>query len=299
MTLAIVLGIFFLTTLYIHNRGKKKLKIQQQILDHSTFFSPLNCLMYASSSVPTTPFIDLKHFPELKLLQDNWEIIRDEAVALSEAQKIASSDKYNDVGFNSFFRRGWKRFYLKWYQGSLPSAEKMCPKTIELLNQIPYIKGAMFASLPADSFLFPHRDPYAGSLRYHLGLVTPNDDQCNITVDEENYSWRDGEAVVFDETYVHHAKNDTETNRIILFCDLERPVNNFFAKGVNKVFSFTLARATASPNTKEDKTGLLNRIFGLVYPIRIGAKKIKAFSRPLYYFLKYLLIGLALYAIIF
>ena len=36
----------------------------------------------------------------------------------------------------------------------------------------------MFASLPPGATLVRHRDPYAGSLRYHIGLVTPNDPKC-------------------------------------------------------------------------------------------------------------------------
>ena len=74
------------------------------------------------------------------------------------------------------------------------------------------------------SGLIPKLDPYAGSLRYHLGLVTPNDDACYIDVDGERHSWRDGQGVVFDETYIHEAYNQTTQNRIILFCDVERPL---------------------------------------------------------------------------
>ena len=94
-----------------------------------------------------------------------------------------------------------------------------------ILKTLPKVKAAMFAELPPDGQLNPHRDPFAGSLRYHLGLSTPNDDGCHIIVDGEPYSWRDGESVVFDETYVHEAYNKTQQNRIILFCDVERPLS--------------------------------------------------------------------------
>ncbi len=39
----------------------------------------------------------------------------------------------------------------------------------------------------------------------------------------QRYSWRDGESVVFDETYIHYAENKTDQNRIIFFADVERP----------------------------------------------------------------------------
>ncbi|MEG0821738.1 MAG: aspartyl/asparaginyl beta-hydroxylase domain-containing protein, partial [Burkholderiaceae bacterium] len=58
-----------------------------------------------------------------------------------------------------------------------------------------------------------HRDPFASSLHYHLGWVTPNDDGCFIVVDGGSYFWRDGEAVMFDETYIHDAENTTNPSR--------------------------------------------------------------------------------------
>jgi hypothetical protein len=60
-------------------------------------------------------------FPELAKLQDNWETIRGEAVELFEGF-IRAAAKNNDWGFYSFFKSGWKRFYLKWYDDFLPSA---------------------------------------------------------------------------------------------------------------------------------------------------------------------------------
>ena len=87
-------------------------------------------------------------FPEVELLRNNWQVIREEALALNDGAKITASDDLDDVGFNSFFRTGWRRFYLKWYGTELNSALRDCPKTVALLNQIPTIKAAMFASLP-------------------------------------------------------------------------------------------------------------------------------------------------------
>ena len=76
----------------------------------------------------------------------------------------------------------------------------------------------------AGATLVKHRDPYAGSLRYHLGLECPGHSDCAIYVDGEPYVWRNGEDVIFDETFIHYAQNKTEHQRIVLFCDLERPL---------------------------------------------------------------------------
>jgi beta-hydroxylase len=217
------LYILALCTAYVHFRGRERLRIARQLGDHSTFLAPYNVLMYAGSAVPNEPVISVDRFPELARLQENWETIRDEAVRLFDEGFIRAAATNNDWGFYSFFKSGWKRFYLKWYDDFLPSARALCPKTVELLNSIPSVHGAMFAMLPPGAKLGAHRDPFAGSLRYHLGLVTPNSDKCRILVDGVQCVWRDGQAFMFDETFIHSAENATDQTRIILFCDVERP----------------------------------------------------------------------------
>jgi len=289
--------ILIISTIIIHYRGKVRYKFFRQLTDHSTFMAPINVPMYALSGVENRPYIQTGSFPQLGLLKDHWQTIRDEAILLEREELIKGSDKYNDVGFNSFFRRGWKRFYLKWYDDFHPSAKKYCPQTVEFLKQIPSVKAAMFAVLPAGSELLMHRDPYAGSLSYHLGLITPNSEACNIVVDGQPYAWRDGEDVLFDETYIHYAQNKTDMDRLILFCDVERPVKTWFGKGWNKFFGWFIMAAAASPNMGEDKTGNINKVFRYIYSIRLVGKKLKAYNRNLYYGVKYALMVLILWLI--
>ncbi len=295
----IFLYILIISTVIIHYRGKVRYKFFRQLTDHSTFMAPINVPMYALSGVENKPYINTNSFPQLDVLRDHWQTIRDEAIRLEREELIKGSNQYNDVGFNSFFRRGWKRFYLKWYDDFHPSAKKYCPQTIELIQQVPSIKAAMFAVLPAGSELLMHRDPYAGSLRYHLGLITPNSEACNIVVDGQKYAWRDGEDVMFDETYIHYAENKTDKDRLILFCDVERPVKTWFGRGWNKFFGWFIMAAAASPNMGDDKTGNINKVFRYIYSIRLVGKKLKAYNRNLYYAVKYALMLLILWLIFF
>ncbi|MGO4222653.1 lipid A hydroxylase LpxO [Lysobacter sp. TAF61] len=282
--------LFLASAVYVHFRGKVRHRLGRQLLDHSTFMAPINVLMYAFSRVPTTAFIHEPgdHFPELEPLRANWQVIREEARRLRELQHIKAAEGYNDVGFNSFFRRGWKRFYLKWYDDAHPSAAQLCPQTTALLRQIPSVKAAMFTELPPGGELRPHRDPFAGSLRLHLGLETPNDDGCFIEVDGNRYSWRDGQWTMFDETFIHSARNDTQVNRIILFCDVERPMKYRWAQALNRVIARNLIAAGASPNMEGDKTGGINRLFKYFYVLRLKAKGLRERNKNLYYGLKYL-----------
>lgn len=146
----IVLIGWIASILFAHFRGRVRLPLGRQLLDHSILLAPINALMVLNSRVPTTPYIPNDTMPELKLLEDNWEVIRDEALHLNQLQHIKAPELHNDIGFNSFFKYGWKRFYLKWYDARHPSAETLCPKTVALLNQIPSVKAAMFAELPPE-----------------------------------------------------------------------------------------------------------------------------------------------------
>jgi beta-hydroxylase len=247
--------------------------------------------MYAFSRVPNQPYLDLAPFPQLQALLDRCDDIRAEAQRLFGDGHIKASNKYDDAGFNSFFRSGWTRFYLKWYDAAHSSARALCPVTTELLAKIPGVKAAMFAALPPGARLPEHRDPFAGSLRFHLGLITPNSPDCYLCVDGQTYYWRDGEAVVFDETYIHYAENKTDQNRIILFADIERPMRYRWAQAINRVVGGFLLRAAAAPNQEGDRTGGINRIFGSVYAVRRFGKYIKTKSVPLYYTLKWALVG--------
>lgn len=287
----LVVLLFASTALYVHLRGRVRHSVARQLTDHSTVMAPYNTLMYLFSAVPARPFIDASQFPELKPLEVNWQTIRDEGLRLFDEGYIRAASKYNDLGFNSFFKSGWKRFYLKWYDDFLPSARELCPHTTELLARIPTLHAAMFAVLPPGARLPSHRDPFAGSLRYHLGLSTPNSELCRIFVDGELYYWKDGEAVIFDETYIHRAENQTNTMRLILFCDVERPLTNSLVRFVNRHLGQPFARAAATQNVDGEKVGLLNKLFGFAYRVRLVAKRFKAWNRTAYYTLKWSLLG--------
>ncbi|MDO3388614.1 aspartyl/asparaginyl beta-hydroxylase domain-containing protein [Gilvimarinus sp. SDUM040013] len=296
----VIFSIFVICAVYVQFRGRvRHQKLTRRLTDHSNLLAPINCLFYGFSAVKNRPYLNLDDFPELALLQDNWQVIREEALGLHEQSEIKASKDLDDLGFNSFFRTGWKRFYLSWYGDPVASARALCPKTCELLAKLPNVKGAMFAMLPPGARLVKHRDPYAGSLRYHLGLVTPNSEDCYIDVDGEKYHWRDGEAVMFDETYIHYAENKTDQNRIVLFLDVKRPVTQAWVDGFNHLFSRAVVSATVTKNLPGDKVGWLNRVFGRVYKVRSLGKKLKAYNARLYYTLQYGLYLLLIYTLFF
>ena len=221
-----ILYAFLASALFVHFRGQVRIRFYRQITDHSTFMAPYNALMYLFSAVPNRPFIDAAQFPELKPVTDNWQMLRDEALQLFDEGYIRGTAKYNDLGFNSFFRRGWKRFYVKWYDEPLPSAQALARRR------------SPWSSRSRDQ----RRDVRAAAARRQAGQAprslrgvaalpprarrrrTPRTAASSSTA--QPYHWRDGEAVMFDETFIHWAENKSDKLRVILFCDVERPLKS-------------------------------------------------------------------------
>jgi ornithine lipid ester-linked acyl 2-hydroxylase len=100
-----------------------------------------------------------------------------------------------------------------------------CPQTWRVCRHIPGLLTAMFSILEPGKHLPPHRGPYNGVLRLHLGLIVPEPrEKLGIRVDRETYRWQEGEAVIFDDAYEHEAWNRTDQTRVVLFADFVKPL---------------------------------------------------------------------------
>lgn len=283
----LALAVFAASSLYMHCRSRTRFKLRRQLGDYSTLLAPYNALACLFTAGGSRPVHDLARFPELRLLRDHWQEIRDEAVALMDLGAIRKADRYDDLVFYSFMKRGWKRFYLKWYRGFPPSAAARCPRTVALLQQLPCVNGAMFTLLEPHSKLGKHRDPFAGTLRYHLGLVTPNSPACRMQLDDQEHVWHDGEDILFDSSYVHSARNDTDQPRLVLFCDVHRPMRGGLATAINDFVVRHVVPLTESPNAPGDPVGLGNRLFVRLQPIRRAVAWLKQTSAIAYYTAKF------------
>ncbi len=295
----VIFAIYAIAVVHMHYRGSVRFSAARQLLTHTNYLAPYNLLMNLFSRLPNDPILVTDDLEDLKTLRENWQILRADALSLMEQGRIKPADGYSDAGFNSFFRSGWTRFYLKWYGEPLESALDSCPNSVALLKKTPSIKAAMFARLPSGAILNPHRDPFAGSLRYHLGLITPNSDDCFILVDGQKHAWYDGQDVLFDETYIHEAHNQTDKDRIILFCDVNRPMKWSVIDRVNQFVGRVLMKGGMTSNEDGEQVGWFNQLFGKVYKLRLISKRLKRWNKPLYIACKYLLFLGLVYLIFF
>lgn len=273
---------------FIRLRNKVTFPLTRQLTDFSTFMVPFNIPAYLLSKVPTSARLSKDQFPEIKILEDNWEVIRDEALALYGQGHISVKD---DLPASSFYKDNrWKSFYLKIYDNEIPSAYQLAPKTRALIDQVPGMNIALFAVLMPGKRLNIHHDPFAYTLRYSLGLSTPNSEKCGLMINGDHYTWRDGDSIIFDETYLHCAYNETDTPRVILMTDIDRPMRIGLVQKLYYFFGRFFNRLFAIDNLDSSYTGIGNKLGQGVLAYKNALKKIKRWNKPVYVTGKWLVI---------
>jgi beta-hydroxylase len=275
-----ILAIYILSIVFVRVRSNDKFSLTRQLSDFSTFMVIFNLPAYLLSKVPIQPFTDIKHYPELQKIEDNWEVIRDEAMALYDSGHIGVGEELPGSGFYKNDR--WKSFYLKSFKNEIPSAYDLAPKTMALIDQVPSMHMAVFAALMPGKSLKKHHDPFAFTLRYSLGLSTPNSEDCCLVVDGIDMPWEDGKSYVFDETYMHSVYNNTDQMRIILMTDVERPL---YSNIVLKIYCFiggSFNKLFAVDNVDPKYSGIGNKLGKGVLAYSAMLKKFKHKNKPLY-----------------
>lgn len=182
---------------------------------------------------------DLSDYPELKILAQNHAAIRAECAALL-GRKLAlpGMDQLTDYTSGGIHQIAWKSFMFK--SGRFIDENcALAPRTAGLLRDIPGIYTAFFSVLEPQQHIKPHWGYWKGFVRYHLGVIVPDNnagENCWIRINPdawdrdnrqaieqgEKYFWHEGEAVLFDDTFLHDAANFSDKVRVVLFLDVAR-----------------------------------------------------------------------------
>jgi beta-hydroxylase len=183
---------------------------------------------------------DLGEYPELAVLAQNHATIRAECEDLIRGSiRIPGMEELTSYTSGGIHQIAWKSFMFK----SGTFIEENCalaPKTAALLRGIPGVYTAFFSVLEPNQHIKAHWGYWKGFVRYHLGVVIPDnnrDNKCWIRINPdaqarggdrtaieqgEKYFWHDGDAVLFDDTFLHEAANETDQVRVVLFLDVAR-----------------------------------------------------------------------------
>ncbi|MCC6849320.1 MAG: aspartyl/asparaginyl beta-hydroxylase domain-containing protein [Deltaproteobacteria bacterium] len=183
-----------------------------------------------------------REYPELLALEGAYADIRGECERLLAFRaRITDMSKlggqYTERGIHTI---RWKAFMLK----SGTFIEENCalaPRTAAVLRPLGDVYNAFFSILEPHQYVTPHWGYYKGFVRYHLGVVIPNDNadrKCWLRVNVDpadnalrdksliertrKFHWRNGRGVIFDDTNLHDAANESDEVRVVLWLDVAR-----------------------------------------------------------------------------
>ena len=164
-------------------------------------------------------------FPWAADVEKEWRLIRAELDRLltRKDELPGFHEIARDVGTIST-DRNWRTFLIHGYGHTSEEAVRACPETWRIVRKIPGLQSAMFSIFEPGKHLPPHRGPYNGVLRFHLGLIVPDTGDIGIRVADELCRWQEGKALIFDDAYRHEAWNYSDKVRVVLFCDFEKPL---------------------------------------------------------------------------
>jgi aspartyl/asparaginyl beta-hydroxylase (cupin superfamily) len=204
-----------------------------------------------ASLIPDVPVYDNRHFPWATEVEGEWRKVRAE---LDEVMKFRDrmpsfQDIVKEVGLIQKDDQ-WKTFFLTGIGMDCEENARRCPETMRILRKIPGIKTAFFSILSPHKHIPPHRGPYVGVLRLHLGLIVPEPrEQVRIRIADQICHWSEGKCLIFDDTYNHEVWNDTEGYRVVLFVDFARPMRSPWGAINERVLNL----ATLAPIFREAK----------------------------------------------
>ncbi len=199
-------------------------------------------------------FFDIDEtFPSLRVIDRHYPEIREELLRLLPEKD--AMPRYHDLDagqteISANTAHDWKVFML-YAMGEKPEANRAkCPRTCAVLDQIPDLFQAFFSILDPGKHVPAHCGPYRGYLRYHLGLQVPDHDQPSIRVKDEIYTWKEGESVLFDDSWDHEVHNRSDQIRVVLIVDVLRPLPSPFHQ-INQAVTGVIRQAYAKGLAKK------------------------------------------------
>lgn len=164
--------------------------------------------------------------PELAAVTAAYPAIRAEFERLPVASDALPQYHEVDPGeakISNTTPKRWNVFMLEILGHRLEANRALCPQTCAVLDRVPNLIQAFFSILEPGKSIPEHEGPYRGYLRYHLALKVPRENPPKLVVNGQDYVWKEGEAVMFDDSWPHEVVNHAAETRAVLIVDIRRP----------------------------------------------------------------------------
>jgi len=185
--------------------------------------------------LPLGPYHDPYLHPWAQRLQGSFPEIRAEAVrVLEEDQRLAdflefpAGSKVQDYLQGDGPRPSWEALFFYRHGKRFDENHTRCPQTSAALESIELCRIAdqapeiCFSVLSPGSHIMPHYGVTNTRLVMHLPLVVPADCALHV-IDGGKHCWKEGELMMFDDTFQHEAWNRSASTRMILLMDCWNP----------------------------------------------------------------------------
>lgn len=185
--------------------------------------------------LPDRPYHDPLLQPWAPMLAAGWHDLRDEALSLlGDDQNFESflglkpGEVRPEYVGGSVPNPAWDALFFYRHGQRYDTNHARCLKTSSLIDSIPLCRvenqapEVCFSVLRPGSTIMPHHGVTNSRLVMHLPLVVPPDCALNI-VGAGEHRWREGELMMFDDTYQHEAWNRSGQPRVILLMDCWNP----------------------------------------------------------------------------
>ena len=217
-------------------------------LDYHIFKAMLNGYIGLHINLRHRPtfFNIAKDYPGLEAVTKAYPAIREEfekvmaeGLSLPQYHEVDSGERE----ISDTTPKRWNVFLLECVGYKIELNRQRCPETCKALKKVPNMIQAFFSILDPGKSVPKHEGPYYGYLRYHLGLRVPKDKPPKIVVNDQDYVWKEGEAVMFDDSWPHEVVNNSNESRAVLIVDVLRPlpftgniINRFVTNVIGRYF---------------------------------------------------------------
>ena len=183
--------------------------------------------------LPNTPYQDPYLHPWAKRLTLAFPLIRADALRVLEEDRrlpnfIPDTARVEDYVSGEGVAPSWEAFFFYRHGKRFDANHRRCPETSAVLESIELCRIAdqapeiLFSVLKPGSHINAHHGVTNVRLVMHLPLVGPRDCALNL-VDHGEHPWKEGQLVMFDDTYLHEAWNRSDATRIVLLMDCWNP----------------------------------------------------------------------------
>ena len=214
-------------------------------------------------------FYDPATLPGARILEDNFETIRDEVMAYFHAHGGEMKANFTPYAYKE---KGWKTVNLFSYFFEYRENCRKFPKTTAIVRSIPNVSMAQIAVIDPHTRVKAHFGDTNVVVRMHLGLSVPGGlPELGLRAKRGYITWTEGKVWAFNIAHRHYAWNQTDRPRVALVVDTIRAEyhDRRFAIAGNCLAAIAMkAFATRYPATKHMPKWLLpviHRPLGLVF----------------------------------